>query len=661
MFCCLFQVFLFGCLHAQLPPVEWGKIPYVDLEMNTFRNDTSAEAVVLCDYGTASFESVKGVYRRVYTRFTRIKILSPEGTRWANIRIPYEQKLDEEVLEIKAHAFTLRPDGETEIKEMDRTDVIDDMKGKRIVFTIPGVYCGSVLEYEYKIISPDFFNIKPWKFQWPIPVMWSELRVSLVGIYDYIAVFHNINQPLRVNEKTNGIEDVDGKIEGVKGDRVIARIPVVTGRYVMTDMPAFREEILMGSAADYLPEMRFQLYSIHYPGKEETPFIQTWDDMAEQLMQEPGFGSFFNSRFNATRYLRNLSALPVSGSEKLVRIFHYVRDHCRWNDEYSVISDIEPDHISESVKMNSAGVNLFLIALLKASGLQAWPVLISTRPHGRVQKDIPLLAQFNDVLCMVQVDNKTVFLDATDPDRPWNLIKPDLLNQIGLIIYEKKADWVDLPSPSVSSRNIILSLRFQTEGTMHGFFIIQEDGEYAVDRRRALSGVDYSQYSRQLIANLFWGLNMDSSSYTEHTNRNNSIELTIAFSSKEWLNKFQDKNYIYFDGMIRGIASKNIFSEETRRYPIMLSYPTEEKVTVVIEIPEGYAIEALPEEDFIALPGKKAEFLYGVSGTEEVAQMQSLVKINKTFFTPAEFDDLKHFFAIVSSDQDQQVVAVKEE
>ena len=43
------------------------------------------------------------------------------------------------------------------------------------------------------------------------------------------------------------------------------------------------------------------------------------------------------------------------------------------------------------------------------------------------------------------------------------------------------------------------------------------------------------------------------------------------------------------------------FKLDTRKYPIDFGFPWEEKVTVGIQIPEGYVIESIPESLAIGL------------------------------------------------------------
>src|SRR4030042_3861077 len=74
---------------SQKPPVKFGKIDRELLEMTVYEPDTSAEAVILCNYGR--FDPVNFQF----TNTIRIKILKKEGYYWANMVLTTPAKGDD--------------------------------------------------------------------------------------------------------------------------------------------------------------------------------------------------------------------------------------------------------------------------------------------------------------------------------------------------------------------------------------------------------------------------------------------------------------------------------------------------------------------------------------------------------------------------------------
>ena len=49
---------------------------------------------------------------------------------------------------------------------------------------------------------------------------------------------------------------------------------------------------------------------------------------------------------------------------------------------------------------NSAEINLFLAGMLNAAGIEAYPVITSTRSNGKIQSDYPFLQPFQLCSCI---------------------------------------------------------------------------------------------------------------------------------------------------------------------------------------------------------------------------------------------------------------------
>jgi hypothetical protein len=105
--------FLFLFTHicfAQKPPIKFGKVSMEEMEMTVYDKDTTAEAVVLADYGVSEilYNSNNG-FELNFKTHVRIKILKKEGLEEANIEIPLYQSsgTDEELGALKAVTYNL--------------------------------------------------------------------------------------------------------------------------------------------------------------------------------------------------------------------------------------------------------------------------------------------------------------------------------------------------------------------------------------------------------------------------------------------------------------------------------------------------------------------------------------------------------------------------
>jgi hypothetical protein len=91
---------------AQDHGFEYGKTTYRELDMKRYEKDTTAEAVVLQEFGEAYMDNGND-YNLLLEYHVRIKILKKSGIRLANIEIPlrHNDSRKETVRKIRASAY----------------------------------------------------------------------------------------------------------------------------------------------------------------------------------------------------------------------------------------------------------------------------------------------------------------------------------------------------------------------------------------------------------------------------------------------------------------------------------------------------------------------------------------------------------------------------
>ena len=61
-------------------------------------------------------------------------------------------------------------------------------------FAIPNVKTGTIIEYQYSIVSDYVFNLHDWNFQWDIPVLHSQYSASMIPFYEYTYILQGMNK-----------------------------------------------------------------------------------------------------------------------------------------------------------------------------------------------------------------------------------------------------------------------------------------------------------------------------------------------------------------------------------------------------------------------------------------------------------------------------------
>jgi hypothetical protein len=654
-------VFLFSSF-AQPDPVEWGSISPLDLKMPYYKLDTTVPALILCDYGNLSVEVINNQYKIVFKRFKRIKIFKKSAYSEGNIELLFKRSEEESITNIRAESINLLH-GDTQVSSLKDQDILEkevDENWHKKVFAIPNVIEGSVIEYCYTIISSDFFNYRSWSFQSSIPCLWSEFRAQLSGVYNYMVLLHNIKDSLYINEKLEGYKIIPPEMLTNTNIRTPIRVKSIIGRYVMKDLPPLIEEPFITCLQDYRMEIRFQLYSISKPYSNQVNIIRSWPELVQGLNEDQYFGNWIGKK----QVLKDLVDQVVKDiyvpELKMRAIYDYLRTHFRWNGEFRVIAGKTTEQVIGQMNGNSAELNLILLQMLKIAGLNANPVIISTRSHGIIQKEFPILNQFNHVICLVHSDTSNFFLDAIDPYRPYNLLATEDLNSIGLAIEGEQYKWVSVINTYPTKQNSLITIRIDSSGNIQGDLIIYETGYFALNRRIALASMEKARFIDYLLNFFTLDLNVDTFIISGQDEVESPIKITVSFYAKKAIGNMFQKDAIYFDAMIFSRLRYNPFKQQTRTYPVDFNYPYEESSTLVVQVPKGYTFEELPENEHFVVPDESAEFLFQVFNTTKVFQVKSYLKIKKANYPVAEYSDLKLLFDLMVQKNSEQVTAIRD-
>ncbi|WP_066830522.1 DUF3857 domain-containing protein [Rufibacter ruber] len=298
-------------------PLRLGQVTDDELKMGIYPQDTAAAAVVLYDYGHSSFLFSKGTQLQ-FKRTVRVKILKKAGLDFANIEIPYFKKSPEskeEVLNLKGFSYNLENGKMVKVKLEENAVFDEKVDANWFVrkLAMPGVKVGSVIEYTYTIKSDFLHNLREWEFQSSIPVRWSEYRVAMVPFFEYKQVLHGF-YPFHVQDsKENRVTAPitwDKEVGYAKmEERGTLSMSVVEYRWVMKDVPAFKEEPYLPNARDYLSKVEFELSKVQYPDQEPRFMAGDWEGFTKELLKEEEFGG----QLTSVPALQKVAATVVAG------------------------------------------------------------------------------------------------------------------------------------------------------------------------------------------------------------------------------------------------------------------------------------------------------------------------------------------------------------
>lgn len=625
--------------------ISFGRISAEELYDEFYEKDSSASAAILYDHGKSNFRHLDGHGFRVETtRTIRIKIYNQAGSGWGNVVIPmYRDGFNrtETIRDIKGYVYNLE-NGMIKRDELAKEDIYEEDvsdKWRHVKFAFPKVKAGTVIEYQYTIISPFLFKLEDWEFQQDIPVQWSEYVLTVPAFYEYMILKQGYFE----------LEIQDAK--SMNDDQRLGSYTYDNVRYhwAMKDIPAYQEEKYMTTRDDYIAKIIFQLSKVNYPGQHVRDYMTSWPKLVEDLMKLTDFGK--NIKKNNTKdIVESITVGLGTEKEKATAIYEYVTQNFAWNKKNSYAPSSSLNQLLKDKSGNCTDINLLLLNMLKRAEIEAHAVLLSTREHGKITTSFPLIDQFNYTIVFAQLDGQGVLLDATSQDLPFGMISEACLNGYGLVANEDAQDeqWIDVGQQGVYFADIFCQLKYDEERKSLIAQVKESYREYAALSARKLYQEDQDQlYQLKDMEEL----KIENS---EDKTKPFSLSYTAPYPAEDL------GDLVYIDAFMM-IDEENPFNAPKRFYPVDFGYRMAVKYNFSFIIPEGYSLEEWPQDINLKLEDGSITYITKSNHTFNTLQITSLFQISKTMIDADQYQNLRKLYADMLSKQMEKIVLKKTE
>jgi len=641
----LFCTFLFSIATsaAFAQAAKYGKVDIAELKLNKFEQDTSAEAIVLSDYGYTKF-TFNHEIQVVTERHMRIKILKKSGYEWANFEVPFYIKGGEKerVSSIKGVTYNLE-NGAIQKYKLESKGIFEEQHNENWFakkFTMPNVKEGSVIDVSYTITSDFIYNMREWEFQTTIPTLWSEYRAEIPSYFDYKFLMQGYH-PLH-NRSQNNIATASPEL--------------VNNAYtwVMKDVPALKDERYVTTIKDYQSKIEFELQMVKFPGEAPRKMTGDWADVTSDLMTNDRFGLQLNRSGFFKEELALLTAKHKMPQELAQAIYDQVKNRMTWNNKNTYLATSTTRKAYEGRVGSVADINLLLTAMLQEAGMDASPVLVSTRANGRPPKGSPLINKFNYVVAQVTIDGKDYLLDATEPLLPFGMLPYRALNGEGYLIKKNAHRWVAL-KPVVNSKFITTNVTLKPNGQMEGQATESAGGYNALSLRKTLKEEGEDKFAENLAREV-GNYKLDKPVFENKDNINSpfNIKYNISTSGND-----QHNQIIYLNPLMGHGDKDNPFKLNERLYPVDFAAPMDETIMTTYTLPDGYIIDEAPKSVTVVLPENGGKFMFMVQQDGNTLQVMSKVNINRPVFYAEEYPYLKEFYSQIIAKHAEQIVLKK--
>jgi len=598
---CIFTMQLFVInAFAEKAPIKFGKVSIEELEMTHYEKDSTAPAVVICEYGFWNLRDYK------FRKIVRIKILTAEGLEYANNSYPSDDGTT-----VRGKTYNL-VNGEIEVTKLKNESIYKERIYEDYYdwnIAMPNVKIGSVIDIEY-----SHFGIpSEWRFQKDIPVIFSELIIPESMYIQY-------------SKRSFGHEKLS---------------LYTSNHWVARNMPAFKAEPFVNSADNYVRKFEFDVKEYTFPGYYRE-FTTDWNAVARRLHES----SYFGQRLNAALFLKTkIKEIELQDSTKYgrMKLAYEAAKQVKWNDEtalqttYTTLGTCWKEKIG-----NVTDINLILVNLLRKLDLNANPLVLSTRSNGTLSAYRPSINKLNYVIAHVVIDDQNYLLDATEEYAPIGILPKRCLNNFGQILIDNKAKPAEIYPNKKHVEMSMLSLQLQEDLTIKG----------------SVTNT-YREYAALTFRNSYYTFNSADELIEDYEKQNTNIRIidyeTVNLENHD--KSLQEKYTIEVNNQIQKIDSlwylnpmlhlkttDNPFKLKERKYPVDFAYASLKKHIIQMSIPDGFYVSEKPKPIVMSLPDNGGKISYQVQLQGNMISIIYNFNIAKPFFSSKEYELLRELY-----------------
>lgn len=618
-----------------------------------------APAVVLYEKGSAVVNSnrTERQVRKV------IKVLTAEGAAdVGNVVLTLVSARDvyTEVKKIRGATYNLE-NGKIVKQELKEETVFKSKLTKyhdQVKFSLPNVREGSIIEYSYIIDEPLDYNIDSWTFSSIYPKLYSEFEVSAPKVLivsdikqntPYFATLES------VGKKADSLLPVAYRT--MKEGHAFGE-PSYVQCWVRRNVPAINEEAFVGSMDNHTERIDLQITGVGRSAFGFT-FMNTYEKANKFLYESFHFYQpLIKVHDGVDKKTKELTAGLTQPMEKARAIFHFVCNHVVTpRESYFFFTGSDPDEVLKEQQGSRSEANMLLVAMLKRAGLDADPILVSTRDHIRPLAEFPLMNRYNMAACLLTLNGERYFLDASDKYQPFGVMSSECYNGYARIVAEKGGHVVIEPESYRKRRKIFV----RTERGGVGDYLLRVSQSFDYDQAKALRA-EWSKDSSKVRK------------YGEALARKCSVPAEVAGCEVKNLHnpdttlsvdlvlklQWKDEEKIYLVPPFAGTLAENPFKAVRREYPVEMEGCNDEAYFFQFVLPDGYSVEELPQSEKVILDDKDSyQYLISYDEANRMISVNSRLVMNKAVFQPAEYDQLRALYNKMIQAQNKTIILKK--
>ena len=576
--------------------------------------------------------------------YVRIKILTEEGRKYANVELPFSKGYESisglRARVIKADGSIVEFDGNT----FDKT-VAKSRSASYLVktFTFPGVEVGGIIEYYYTV---DFKEYYVFESHWILSEkLFTRAAKFTLKPYPNGNEFHlrwtwrQLPPGADPKQAPNGVVAMEAE-----------------------NIPAFLPE-------DHMPpenELKARVDFVYDRELPETDTTKYWRNVGKRW--NGILESFVGKRKAMEEAVSQIIAPGDAPEVKLRKIYDRVQQIR--NTSYEIRKTEQEEKRDKEKQINNVedlwkrgygnGQQLtwLFLGLVRAAGFEAYGCWVSDRRQYFFDPALKQSGKLDANVVLVKLNGKDMYFDPGGAFTPFGLLTWSETGVLGLRLDGEGGSWITttLPHPSESQIHREARLKLSETGDLEGKLTVTYTGLEAMYRRLEERYEDDLARKKHIEESIKEQIpsaaEADLTNNPDWSGTETPLKVECDLKIPGWVSS-AGRRALLPVGFFT-VHEKHTFEHSNRVFPIYFDYPYEKVDEVTVELPEGWKIDSLPPEK---TQDSKVLF-YDLKADNDSGKVRIVRKfdVDLLLLDAKYYPALRKFYEVIRTGDEQQIL-----
>jgi hypothetical protein len=309
---------------------------------------------------------------------------------------------------------------------------------------------------------------------------------------------------------------------------------------------------------------------------------------------------------------------------------------------------------------DSYEISALFVAMARAAGFDASLILVASRERRFYREDFLDLSQYNWTIAGVNLKGKNLLLDPATKFCPFGLVRWTNTATSALKIERNIWNFITMPSLGQDRAVVLRTARVELDehGSVKGHVTVTFEGGEALERRLLDLQTDEAGRNKALEEEVASWLPSQSTVKMNYSKgwqeTGGSIIADMEIEVPSYASKAGKR--LLLPSNLFPTKQKAVFLHTERKYPVYFPYAFSELDVTVIKMPAGYSVETITES--LEVKPRFGMYRNNTKVSEDQIVNTRGLFISQFMFEPAQYPELKEFFAKVEAgDQSQAVLS----